>query len=323
MCFRSRMGQARLLRTILLFAAIFSAMSLASSRALAWGEERDLSTKWRRTFLEYPVLRHHRINYCVSIKLAKDKNGKLINPGDFSARSIGEQTKMALQLWLTAVSRNSLNGPVIINQFPTCYSKNINLIISIGPSNRHWALTMGEYNTSGYYLSHVYINTNSIHSFYWNSQALHVPTYDFQYLLHSYLPGWSLKGFMKYANTEKMDVNSIGKIANAPAAYFGFSSYAVLLHEIGHAFGLCDTINNPRDYDCDPRHVSVANPADQPPSVMRDADYYYLTSDDRAGVRDAFHRFSYLIRNKIDFASALPQYRRRLYHFGTTLPTFL
>ena len=283
-------------RTILsrFVAAVLLAAFLGfGSRAHAWGMLPDLNTKWRQSYLIYPVLQHHWVNYCISLKLPKDKNGNVINPGHFSASSIGEQTRFALSLWLKAV--RDLTGPVTVRQVK-CDDDNLNLEISIGPSNRHCAVSEAENNFG--YLYHTYINTKTTYLIYWHSRLSRKPFYDFQYLVKKYMHELTLDYVMRYTNTQKLTVGSFAEWASAPKAEVLFSSYPALIHEFGHAFGLCDTDNNPQDYDCDPNHVSVASPFDQPPSVMASDGYFYLTPDDIAGVRAVFHRFSWLSRTK-------------------------
>ena len=272
--------------------------SLTGARAMAWGELHLLNTKWRQAFLEYPAIKYHRINFCIELNLPTDRNGNEINRGHFSVKSISEQTKMALTLWLNAADGHGLNGHVKIRRLPFCAGFNVNLKIIIGPSDRQRPFTNYEHNEFGY-LTQVYISTNSTYSFQWNSEHMQIPTYDFQYLIHKYLPGMTLFRVMEHANAKKLDLYAFGSWANAPAPIFGYSSYAALIHEIGHAYGLCDSGGGPRYYNCDPRHVSVANPLDQPLSVMNDVNdtYFYLKSDDIAGVRDAFSRYSWLTKS--------------------------
>ncbi len=284
------------IRTVLSVAITIAAFvgSLGfGSRAHAWGMLPDLNAKWRPSYLIYPVLRHHWVNYCISLKPTKDANGNVINPGHFSASSIGEQTRFALGLWLKAV--HDLTGPVAVRQVE-CDDNNLNLEVSIGPSDRHFVMSNAE-NYFGYFY-HVYINTKYSGYFKWNSQFYNVRINDFQYLVDKYLPGLSLEYVMAHADMEKMGQESLAKWANVSTPYVHFSSYPALIHEFGHAFGLCDTDDNPQDYDCDPNHVSVASPVDQPLSVMASDGYFYLAPDDIAGVRAVFHRFSWISQTK-------------------------
>ncbi len=291
-----RIGQiGRIGHAILIFAfgAIISATFFTGSRAMAWGMLKDLNTKWRQSYLFYPVLEHHWVNYCVSLKLPKNKNGNVINPGHFSVQSISEQTRFALQLWLKAVS--DLTGPVTVRQV-ACDDNNLNLEISVEPSSRHVAISEAE-NDFGYFY-HTYINSKTTYLIYWHSHLTRKPFYDFQYLIKKYLPGLTLNYVMKYANVQNMTAGSFADWANAPKSIVMFSSYSTLVHEFGHAFGLCDSGGWPRFYDCDPKHVSVANPLEQPPSAMSRSDYFYLAPDDIAGIRAVFKRFLWLKRTK-------------------------
>jgi hypothetical protein len=60
-------------------------------------------------------------------------------------------------------------------------------------------------------------------------------------------------------------------------------AYLTLLHEIGHTFGLCDMYNS-QVHQCDPNLMSE----DRPDSVMKVSNKFYLTDDDKAGIRKAF-----------------------------------
>ena len=260
--------------------------SLTGSRAMAWGMLPHLN-KLKRSYLFYPVLRHHRINYCISMWGP--------NPGHFNAKSIAEQTEMALRLWLHAVRK--VTGPVTIRQVP-CGDYYLNLKISVEPSSRHWAMSEADNNGYGTYFYHVFFNTNSTYLMFWHSKLTREPVYDFQYLIKKYIPGMSLENVMAYTNTEKMDGKAFSNWSKSPPPEAEFSSYVPLIHEIGHGFGLCDTSNNRLYYDCDPSYVSAVNPQDQPSSIMRSAVYLYLTSDDKAGIRAVFKRFLWLKRTK-------------------------
>ena len=68
------------------------------------------------------------------------------------------------------------------------------------------------------------------------------------------------------------------------------NSFTFMLHEFGHAFGLCDTYVGSNN--CDPNYSSPTDIAEQPPSVMRCDDPIYLYPDDIEGIRQLFKRFA-------------------------------
>ena len=67
------------------------------------------------------------------------------------------------------------------------------------------------------------------------------------------------------------------------------SSFVILLHEMGHAFGLCDMYGLQLSEKCDKDHVS--RPAIGSGGVMREGGQLSLQQDDRDGVRSLFERY--------------------------------
>ena len=70
------------------------------------------------------------------------------------------------------------------------------------------------------------------------------------------------------------------------------ATYSTILHELGHTFGLCDLNQISINVNCDPLHLSVNLKDIQPKAKMNDANYFYLTEDDKEGIKSLFHRFS-------------------------------
>jgi len=68
------------------------------------------------------------------------------------------------------------------------------------------------------------------------------------------------------------------------------TSYRVLIHELGHAFGLCDTYAE-GIHQCDKDRTTSLVSERHPASVMKSDDFFYLTSDDQQGMRTLFYRF--------------------------------
>ena len=73
------------------------------------------------------------------------------------------------------------------------------------------------------------------------------------------------------------------------------STYPLLIHELGHSFGLCDTYENSPEMavsNCSDVHASASSAADQPFSIMQSWRVFYLTPDDRDGIVALFQRFA-------------------------------
>jgi hypothetical protein len=69
-----------------------------------------------------------------------------------------------------------------------------------------------------------------------------------------------------------------------------FSTYPVLIHELGHSLGLCDLEGELFEKYCDPAHRTELRPS----SVMLDCSSFFLKEDDVAGIRALFERFAHL-----------------------------
>jgi hypothetical protein len=107
--------------------------------------------------------------------------------------------------------------------------------------------------------------------------------------------------FIKFANNDltlqknEMDLLALKQMTIAEfsatrkidwlAVYY--STYKMLIHEFGHSFGLCDAHNAQVNDSCDSKFSS----RDQPPSIMRDAKFFYLTGDDIIGIKRLFARY--------------------------------
>ena len=87
------------------------------------------------------------------------------------------------------------------------------------------------------------------------------------------LPGWRVNGLVSFN-----------------------SSFNILLHEMGHAFGLCDMYQPALSESCDMNHVS--NPINASGSVMREGGQLHLEQDDRDGVKSLFVRYREMYRKR-------------------------
>lgn len=70
------------------------------------------------------------------------------------------------------------------------------------------------------------------------------------------------------------------------------STYPILLHEVGHAFGLADMYRGEFSTQCDQKNRSRRKVNGRGRMIMNGADQFYLGQDDYHGIRSLFKRFA-------------------------------
>ncbi len=257
------------------------------SRANAWGMLRALNTKFMKSYLAYSIYKYHRINYCLDIESG--------SAGHFHKRTLDTEVKWALGQWLEVVRQYT--GPVPLNSVQ-CASPNLNIMVYVGPSTRDDfdpSYNDAHIHDLDEYFVKIVLNSD----FRYRYDGSIYPVYDFAYVVRQFLNSgnFSLSFFLKemYANKYSFD-----EIAAWVAPQWGadgkailyYTSAHLLLHELGHSFGLCDTYDVTQN--CDPNFSSHWN--NEPPSVMGMANYLYLSPDDIEGIRALFQRFAPISR---------------------------
>lgn len=263
----------------------------ASSLAHAWGMMRNLNGPHAKSHLVFAAYEHHKINYCLTIT-----DG---TAGGFTYKSMNVEVRMALQQWLKAVQKYT--GPVAIRHDPDCSSSNLNLMVSVKPrpsdsNDPNPSYSWAEWQTATnrqYY--HVFVISN----YRYQHGGSILQAYDLAYIFRHSLSvtHTNLKDFLKMVALERESPSDLASLMPAKWEQFSNpiienSSYADLLHEFGHSFGLCDSYNV--SLNCDSNWTSNWN--NQPTSVMAAGGFLYLTDDDIAGIQHLFSRYSYLKR---------------------------
>jgi hypothetical protein len=263
----------------------------APRTSLGWGQLKDIDAAPRdRSHLFSIVLFHHEINFCVAIA-----DGDRAN---YSDASIEAQTRMALSLWLTPV--RSIAGEVAIRRL-TCRDDNLNLMIDIGPDreNPHvmgHAGFISDRSSDGERVRNyevVKLNAHYIPA----SDGAPYSLNDFETLTRKVQGGrWSLQKMMNKISVDTpMTIGEFSMWAHLPYGAVYSSTYSLLIHELGHSFGLCDTYeNSPQSGppNCSREHASTLSAETQPFSVMQSWRLFYLTPDDRDGIVNLFDRFA-------------------------------
>jgi hypothetical protein len=246
---------------------LFSSLLLLQPvNAFAWGHVESLGTEWSQATLTYAVVNRGRLTYCTTVD---DNQG-------FNQKQISSQVNTALRLWLSG-SEKYKNIPI----YEIGCTQQPDLKVQIGKEIEYPELCGYEvpHVENGRYTSFIKLNTDFL---YTENRS------DFRVInFASLLPFSNLQdGVMKEVSfTNPMNVSEFAKKFNVSYQTVYLSSYKMLLHELGHAFGLCDTEENLFKL-CDPEYKTT----DRPPAIMNNADFFYLTPDDKAGIQSLFKR---------------------------------
>jgi hypothetical protein len=259
--------------------------ALSSQHALAYGYAKDVVPEKARGYLVDAVAKNRKINFCLNIEKSA-ANG-------ISAQSINSQTNMAIRAWLHAVPE--LNNTKIDVVLVTCDSPSLNLEVYIGPDpgtidpEREHIVTNRDRSFS-------LIKINTLYSQPYKGQ--HLELHDFaeiaQRVKHSDSIHLSdLIDVMVTTYKEKQNAWDIAAISGVDPIQVKASTYFLLLHAVGHSFGLCDTdIGDGAPRNCDENTVVRAADGSPPVSVMDvSKGLFYLTSDDIDGITSLFSRY--------------------------------
>ena len=250
---------------------IIAVLIFLCSDANAWGHRLELRDPvLQRALLADIAIRNHEIRFCVSIDPSAETR--------FELESIQTQTMASLQAWINPVQQARLIGSVGLRAVD-CSTNNFNLMVVIAPDRLHPEVSASNaFNTrDGQTFAVVHINTE----YRTNRQE---PITDFKTLMRlethdelvsildrlSLVQGFSTTDFAKHSGLE-------------PDPVF-WSTFRILLHETGHAFGLCDS--SKAGLDCDPEYRTDISSR----TVMSDSEFVSLTSDDELGIAELFRR---------------------------------
>jgi len=239
---------------------IFSSLIISSLNCFAWGLLNNLRNEdIRRSTLYFKALNNKRIRYCVDIA---DRSA-------FKPKLIDVELRTALGIWLEAFELSPILEKV------SC-SNPMDLVVEIGPEVRY--KNVGSYHAALIRKEHltryIKLNTDMEHTYDGKTSKI----VDFA----SFYPAQTdLKSNLKGVSENRESVISLSAKISEPPIVVYWSTYRILIHELGHAFGLCDTKENETAFaECDKAWKSEI----QPPSVMRETSYFYLLPDDVKGV---------------------------------------
>jgi hypothetical protein len=214
-------------------------------------------------------VRTHTIRYCLTI-----------DPADrprFSFDGLRFQVEWALTNWLIPLSSFGVFSEVRL-QNVSCSDETYNLRVEVGPETEF--ADLGAYQLEGNHGAHFFSRVKLNSRFLWHN----VPIQDFSGLFN----GSDWKNYLRSSlRRTEWSLSDFSLYVHADYDTLFWSTAKLLLHEVGHSFGLCDTIATQRAINCDPAYLTESSNH----SVMSDSTYMSLTKDDREGIRALFRRF--------------------------------
>ncbi len=243
-----------------------------TSRLFAWGHIQDLEGSMKPAYLFNAVRNHHEIRYCVLI--SPDEQAR------FSEPSIEVQVESVLKSWLAAVPTPEVADTKITRT--SCQVGKMDLIVRMEKGSAN------EKGKAAFFQPRV----NETKDIYWGlvrvvSDYLSPQGYSWKDLKDWVAPGQGIADLTSEL-TQVLQSNTLQFAVRRGVLKqeMFYNTYSDLFHEIGHAFGLCDTWKPNVKY-CDPAHSTPV----QPDSAMFSATYFHLTEDDRQAINSIFERF--------------------------------
>lgn len=242
---------------------------LSPTTANAWGHLDFIGTDWGKSTLTYALTHRKQIRYCVSIS----------DPRRFPPAHISNQVKQALGVWLHGTGYSS----ALVLEVP-CKQKEADLEVQIGPEREFTQMSgyqVPQMDGNRYY-SLVKLNAD----YKYMEETKEYRVVDFAQMIP--MRTLSSKVMDEVSLKTKMNVGDFSSKYNVHYQRAYLNTYKMLLHEIGHSFGLCDTEETLFKF-CDTKFKTQ----DRPPAIMNQADVFYLTKDDKAGIESLFERYKH------------------------------
>lgn len=239
--------------------------------------------KYRQAYLAWHVLVRQRIRYCIIIDPSVAPN--------FQRESIKLQLESSLVTWLSVV-KEKYGMPRLI-EVP-CTSKKFELQLFVGPDRAFPNLFahQGIVFLSGRPAIAIILNTEF-------KDGDRAPVMD----MEDTMPFLGIKDMKRLSDTlakirsqPALSIEKFAKQYGAIPDFLTLTTYPTLVHEIGHAFGLCDSA--PSGFkNCDPAYL-------KPPyenTVMSDAAYVTPTRDDEEGIISVFDRTMDMVPRRVPY----------------------
>jgi hypothetical protein len=259
-----------------------------SGPSYGWGLKNELTDpRVMATSLAYKINTTGKIKYCITIAAESSR---------FSDSIIDYEFRAALGVWLSEYTK--ITGKSIEVQHVNC-NTHADIVVLLAAteagdaSNGAFMEYIKSNNPENDYLrlkidtDYVWHETRSLPH---NPNGIYI--WQDSSVLIDYKAGESLQDLLEHINIENpTSLDQFATARNLPYNTVFWTTYRVFLHELGHAFGLCDTDELLFIIQCDSNYHSEEA---QPSSLMKDSNYFYITPDDSEGMRAIIQRIEKL-----------------------------
>lgn len=246
---------------------------LISSTAFGWGHLVELNEPIGKAHLVFAVKERLSINYCIDVDPAQTAS--------FSHDSMKIQIISALKTWLVPVV-----DAMLISSLPkilevNCDSANLDLKVQIAKELK-WPM-IASYQLEQQEQTRLF-DLVKLDPYYRFNGVGFVDTRD---VISDRTIDGLVQSINKFNLTPAYSVQKFAMQSGISYDHAFWTTYRDILHEFGHAFGLCDTIPSQITAHCDPKFLTPGFEN----TVMSESNVLSLTGDDVSGILELFKRF--------------------------------
>jgi len=252
--------------------------SFWSMQVLAYGHLIGVNYKqYRKNFLISNLVLNQDIYFCIDNHY----------PDDFSNKSLELQTRKALEFWIKPLKEKYNLQTKVLKTI--CSDKKLDIMIKIAIHN--------SYNHAFFRILDLENHSRKDYGVIQFNYPKKVGIRNFDFLKWSQVSPKKWEKFLNNLNDQQLGhqyiLDNTQWFPEVDHYSFKGNTWSTMIHEVGHAFGLCDLYmgSNKKFYkgreNCDENHFTGHTKG----AVMNNTKSFYLTQDDIDGVFSLYERY--------------------------------